>query len=212
MKLRQLESYLQDVEAFENPKVLLEQYPTRAHIAACVIHTIQSSYEGIEDCLVADLGVGCGVLSVGACMLGAGHVTGFDLDADALDIARQNFAQFEIDNYDLVQTDVVNSLLPPTHAQFDTVLMNPPFGTKHNKGIDLAFVRKGLDILAEGGSLYSLHKTSTRDHIVRKARESWRVECEVVAELRYDLPASYKHHKKASVDIEVDFMRFTKKV
>jgi len=60
MKLRQLESYLQDVEAFENPKVLLEQYPTRAHIAACVIHTIQSSYEGIEDCLVADLGVGCG--------------------------------------------------------------------------------------------------------------------------------------------------------
>jgi len=66
MKLRQLESYLQDVEAFENPKVLLEQYPTRAHIAACVIHTIQSSYEGIEDCLVADLGVGCGVLSVGA--------------------------------------------------------------------------------------------------------------------------------------------------
>ena len=96
--------------------------------------------------------------------------------------------------------------------QFDTVLMNPPFGTKHNKGIDLAFVRKGLDLLAEGGSLYSLHKTSTRDHIVRKARESWRVECEVVAELRYDLPASYKHHKKASVDIEVDFMRFTKKV
>jgi len=145
-------------------------------------------------------------------MLGAGHVTGFDVDADALDIARQNFAQFEIDNYDLVQTDVVNSLLTPTHVQFDTVLMNPPFGTKHNKGIDLAFVRKGLDLLSEGGSLYSLHKTSTRDHIVRKARESWKVDCEVVAELRYDLPASYKHHKKASVDIEVDFMRFTKKV
>ena len=30
----------------------------------------------------------------------------------------------------------------------------------------------------------------------------------VVAELRYDLPATYKHHKKASVDIEVDFIRF----
>ena len=41
MKLRQLETYLQDVEAFENPKVLLEQYPTRAHIAACVVHTVQ---------------------------------------------------------------------------------------------------------------------------------------------------------------------------
>ena len=74
---------------------------------------------------MADLGVGCGVLSVGACMLGAGHVTGFDVDADALDIARQNFAQFEIDNYDLVQTDVVNSLLPPTHVQVQSQLILP---------------------------------------------------------------------------------------
>ena len=101
MKLRQLESHLEDVDAFEKPKVLLEQYPTRAHIAACMIHTIQSSYDGIEDKLVADLGVGCGVLSIGACMLGAGHVTGFDLDPDALDIAKQNFESFDIDNYDL---------------------------------------------------------------------------------------------------------------
>ena len=30
----------------------------------------------------------------------------------------------------------------------------------------------------------------------------------VVAELRYDLPATYKHHKKSSVDIHVDFIRF----
>ena len=74
---------------------------------------------------MADLGVGCGVLSVGACILGAGHVTGFDVDADALDIARQNFAQFEIDNYDLVQTDVVNSLLPPPHVQVQGQLIVP---------------------------------------------------------------------------------------
>jgi len=207
MKLRQLETYLQDVEAFENPKVLLEQYPTRAHIAACVVHTVQSSYGGIEDQLVCDLGVGCGVLSVGACLLGAGHVTGFDVDPDALDVASRNVASFELDNVDLVLADVVRGCVP--RGGFDTVLMNPPFGTKHNKGIDLAFVRKGLDLLAPGGSVFSLHKTSTRDHIVRKVKESWKVDCEVVAQLRYDLPASYKHHKKASIDIDVDFIRFT---
>ena len=33
--------------------------------------------------------------------------------------------------------------------------------------------------------------------------------CRVLAELRYDLPATYKHHKKTSVDIQVDFIRFT---
>ena len=32
-------------------------------------------------------------------------------------------------------------------------------------------------------AVYSLHKTSTRDHILKKAKE-WGVECEVVAELR----------------------------
>ena len=33
---------------------------------------------------------------------------------------------------------------------------------------------------------------------------------QVLAELRYDLPSTYKFHKKASVDIEVDFIRFVK--
>lgn len=30
----------------------------------------------------------------------------------------------------------------------------------------------------------------------------------VLAELRYDLPATFKFHKKSSVDINVDFIRF----
>ena len=44
-------------------------------------------------------------------------------------------------------------------------------------------------------------------HIEKKAAE-WGVAMEVVAELRFDLPATYKFHKQKSVDIEVDFMRF----
>lgn len=33
LKLKELESCLQQVDVFENPKLLLEQYPTRPHIA-----------------------------------------------------------------------------------------------------------------------------------------------------------------------------------
>lgn len=33
LKLKELESCLQQVDTFENPKLLLEQYPTRPHIA-----------------------------------------------------------------------------------------------------------------------------------------------------------------------------------
>ena len=33
MKLRQLEIALEDVDDFENPKILLEQYSTTSHLA-----------------------------------------------------------------------------------------------------------------------------------------------------------------------------------
>jgi len=33
MKLKELESHLQDVEIFKEPKVHLEQYPTTPHLA-----------------------------------------------------------------------------------------------------------------------------------------------------------------------------------
>jgi len=205
MKLKQLEQHLQEVEGFENPKILLEQYPTRPHIAACMVHTMAYTFDDIEDKLVADLGCGCGVLAIGSVMLGAGAVTGFDVDQDALEQFQGNISDFEIDNIDLVNMDI-ESLNEDWTNKFDTVIMNPPFGTKHNKGLDLKFLQTG--IMMASGAVYSLHKTSTRDHVVKKAAE-WGAEAQVLAELRYDLPNTYKHHKKSSVDINVDFIRFT---
>uniref|UniRef100_T1IRL9 Methyltransferase-like protein 5 n=1 Tax=Strigamia maritima TaxID=126957 RepID=T1IRL9_STRMM len=207
MKLKQLESFLGDVDTFEAPKILLEQYPTRPHIAACMLHTIHTRYDDIEAKVVADFGCGCGVLSIGANLLGAGIVFGLDVNSEALSISRRNCEQLEIDNVDLIQADITQ----PSHwltTKVDTVIMNPPFGTKHNKGIDMTFLRSAVN-LAET-SVYSLHKTSTRNHIKKKADE-WNVEIEIIAQLRFDLEATYKFHKQKSVDIEVDFIRFTHK-
>ena len=72
-------------------------------------------------------------------------------------------------------------------------------------GIDLLFLERALDLA--GTAVYSLHKTATRDHIKTKAAE-WGVHMEVLAELRFDLAPTYKFHRKQSVDIEVDFIRF----
>jgi len=138
-------------------------------------------------------------------MLGAGFVTGFDVDMDALNLLNENIEDFEVDNIDGVNIDV-KGIGDGWNDKFDTVVMNPPFGTKHNKGLDLLFLQTGLKI--SRNAVYSLHKTSTRDHIIKKA-EQWGVKAQVLAELRYDLPATYKHHKKSSVDIEVDFIRFS---
>lgn len=43
---------------------------------------------------------------------------------------------------------------------------------------------------------------------IQKKSEEWGVRGSVVAELRYNLEASYKFHKQKSKDIEVDFWRF----
>lgn len=206
MKLKQLEQNLQQVEGFEEPKILLEQYATRPHIAACMLHTISDTFGDLEDKLIADLGCGCGVLSIGSVMLGAGAVIGFDLDSDALDQFSQNIEDFEIDNIDIINANI-NSIGDEWNNKFDTVIMNPPFGTKHNKGLDMIFLQRAIRMAST--AVYSLHKTSTREHILKKASD-WGVRPQVVAELKYDLPSTYKHHKKQSLDIHVDFIRFLK--
>ncbi|KJE94916.1 methyltransferase-like protein 5 [Capsaspora owczarzaki ATCC 30864] len=237
MKLKHLESALQDVEAFASPKVKLEQYPTQPHVAAQMLYTMHNSFGDIEGKAVGDLGCGCAVLSIGAALLGSAYNVGFDIDTDALKIAAANAAEFECD-IDFVHCDVVEALglaanaQPPLHIQMaalstndssspaasssnglpllvrpkslDTVIMNPPFGTKNNAGIDMTFLHAG--VLLARTAVWSLHKTSTRKHIAKKAAE-WGTTMEVVAELRFDIPAMYKFHKEKSVDVAVDLIR-----
>ena len=90
MKLRKLEEHLQDAKIFKNPSIKLEQYPTSPHIAylprsfmyllliiyfprAHMLFTINSAYSEIEGKVIADLGCGCGILGIGAEILGSGY-------------------------------------------------------------------------------------------------------------------------------------------
>ena len=135
MRLKELEGYLQQVDVFENPKVDLEQYPTTPHIAAHMLYTIDNTFGDIEGKLVGDLGCGCGVLSIGSCLLGSAMTFAFDVDSDALEIASKNCVEFELGTCELIQCDVQEfSPCDRWSKAFDTVIMNPPFGTKNNKG------------------------------------------------------------------------------
>jgi predicted RNA methylase len=135
MKLKQLEGLLQNLDVFEKPKVDLEQYPTTPHIASHMLYTIDQTFDDIQGSSVADLGCGCGVLSVGAAILGSNYVVGFDIDVDALELAKQNLEESGVERVELVQCDVnsIDSMIVRADL-FDTVIMNPPFGTKNNAG------------------------------------------------------------------------------
>lgn len=86
----------------------------------------------------------------------------------------------------------------------DTVLTNPPFGTKFNAGMDCQFLRTATRLARR--AVYSFHKTSTREYLLRKVAE-WGMEATVVAEMKFDIPNTYKFHQKKSVDVEVDLLR-----
>ncbi|XP_058213784.1 uncharacterized protein LOC131325501 isoform X3 [Rhododendron vialii] len=87
-----------------------------------------------------------------------------------------------------------------------TVVMNPPFGTR-KKGADMDFLCAALKIASQ--AVYSLHKTTTREHVKRTALRDYNAKsAEVLCELRFDVPQLYKFHKKKEVDIAVDLWRF----
>lgn len=202
MKLKHLESILQQVQGFEDPQVSLEQYLTPPHLAACVLLNAAAN-EDIEDKDVADLGCGTGMLGIGSQVLGAARSVGFEIDESAAAIARNNIEEFEVD-MEIVMGDVLEAQFEP---EFDTVLLNPPFGTKPgNRGIDMKFLRQAVQLSKY--RVYSLHKSSTRNYILRTVK-SWGVDADVIAEMRYNLPKTYSFHKAKSKDVEVDLIRLT---
>jgi predicted RNA methylase len=187
------------------------------------------------------------VLSIAAVMMGAESVTSIDIDPDALSIARDNIASVEMeDEITIINAQISNEPLPTLvhppassmgesdsavpifdytklEIEIDTVLMNPPFGS-WVKGIDMVFLEVASKIA--GTAIYSLHKTSTREFILKKALSfgfsgnacfdlssyhqlltNW-FSGEVIAEMKYDLPKTMEFHKRKSVDIEVDLFRF----
>jgi len=94
--------------------------------------------------------------------------------------------------------------IPMTDKCVDTVLTNPPFGTKQNAGIDAQFLRSATRLARK--AVYSFHKRSTRSFLVKLVTE-WGYKVEVVAEMKFDIPQSYKFHKQITKDVEVDLLR-----
>lgn len=204
MKLKTLQGHLEGISGFEKPKLKFEQYETPAHLAATALYTIQTQFESIENCTVLDAGCGPGMWSIGAALLGAGTVTSVDIDDDALQVFKENVDDMELTNVDAIQCDFLDPRVARWEGYFDTVVMNPPFGTKNNAGIDMKFLRMGT--LLSNDSVYSLHKSSTRNHILKKVKD-WGMKGSVIAEMIYELPAKYRFHKQHTMNIAVDIWR-----
>ena len=147
-----------DSPDFENPKPELEQYSTPVDIAIDIIKKINS--RGLLSGKVADLGCGTGRLAIGASILG-GEVTGFEIDETALDIAT-NYS--EKNNLDIKW---ICSAVENITEEFDTVIMNPPFGSQR-PGADRIFLEKALQI---SDQIWTIHMAETRSFIEKLVDE-----------------------------------------
>ena len=207
LKPSTLEMKLQELEV-PSSLVSLEQYATPAHIAATLLWETSEHFGSIRDEVVLDLGCGSGILAIGCLLLGSKFVVAVDVDSNSLEIAKRNAENLGFSSEDIafVQQDIryFNSQSLGLKEKIQTVVMNPPFGTKDQIGIDAVFVQKALEC---ADTVYSMHKTSTRDFWLKKGLE-FGVKVKPLTEVKFNIDYTFQFHEYDSQDIEVDFLQF----
>lgn len=192
MKKKQLEILLEKVERFESPSAYLEQYLTPAPIAAELLFFAFMNRD-LDD-TVYDLGCGTGMLAIGAGLLGAREVYGFDIDNDSLKIARRNAAKFEVD------IEFVCTRIEDVRGKAHTVLMNPPFGAQ-NKGNDRPFLKKAVEI---ADVAYSIHNAGSYEFIKKFISPAVITDSYI---LGFPIERTFKFHKKVKEVVNVEIYR-----
>jgi len=90
-------------------------------------------------------------------------------------------------------------------GQFDTVIMNPPFGAQRaQRHVDSRFVEHALRLAPVA---YSLHLEQTQPHFERLAR-SLEAQWETLARYDFPLPHQFAFHRKEKLLVRVVLLRF----
>ena len=195
MKKVRLEQILQSLEPVPSPKARMEQYPTPAGIAADVAF-IALGRGDIEARSVLDLGCGNGVLAIASKLLDASEAAGVDIDPEAIAVAGRNARRAEVD-VDWRRADVGD-----VQGSFDTVLMNPPFGSQ-TKHADLPFLDKAL---AVARVVYGFHNAVTEEFLLRRIQaKGGRVTDRLAFE--FPLPRTFAFHREEVRRVPVVLLR-----
>ena len=201
MKLKNIISDLESLETFSSPKDYLEQYQTPASVAGEMIHYISNNYS-IQNYSIADLGCGTGILGIAAALCGCKNVFLFDIDEEALEIAKNNVESLELnDNIQIIQTDVNQlRLCKKLNKYFDLVVTNPPFGIRSENGADVEFLKTASYLC--NNTIFSLHKFSTVNFLKKFYNKNGISDIKSF-KIEYNLPKTYKFQKKKEKNIDV---------
>ena len=193
MRRDELVRRVQSVPLPPTPSAPLEQVAAPAEAAADLLGALDRHF-GLADRSVLDLGCGTGRLAIGAALLGAHPVTGVEVDASLIPIARAAARAARADVTFRV-ADVAD-----WGRGADVVVMNAPFGAQRRHADrpfwDCAFSLAGTAIGAFASS-------ASRIFIARLAldRGAQVIEVEPVP---WNLPRTFPHHRAEKVRLAVD--------
>lgn len=182
---------MERVPAFEDPDASLEQYPTPATIAADIVFDAYRNGD-IAGMKVMDLGCGTGIFSIGAWLMGAGMVVGYDVSERAVAAARVCAEGFG------AEIEFKVSDVRDVEEGADTVLMNPPFGSQR-RGADRPFLDKAMD---SAERIYSIHMANTLGFLGEYVGERGR-RISSYKIYKYDIPHTFSFHTKAKQTVEI---------
>lgn len=194
MKQKKLEMLLEEIEGFSDPELELEQYQTPSLLAAEILHF--TYMQGDLDDSVQDLGCGTGILAIGAKLLGAKNVVGYDMDPKALEIANINARKLR------VEIDFVFSDIADIEGHVKTTVMNPPFGARV-KGRDRPFLSSAL---RTSEVIYSIHNRGSLAFIQKFIKPAIITHSYVA---KFPIKRIFDFHKKEREVIEVEIYRIT---
>ena len=192
---RQLEIRLSRLEILKTPVLKLEQYPVSARAAAELLYMAGFEHDDLKGSVV-DLGTGTGRLAIGAALMGAERVMGVDLDPNALMLARKNAGSAD------VKVEWVQSSVEKVGGKFETVIMNPPYGTRMVHA-DTRFLDHALRLAPV---TYSIHKSSTRNFLAKYLLKSNR-RIDEARSMSMDIPHLFSFHTRKWKTVEVDLCR-----
>ncbi|AEH24930.1 METTL5 family protein [Pyrococcus yayanosii] len=202
MRKKELAIILSKLKGFRSPKPWLEQYRTPGNVAAELLW-LAFTLGDLEGKVIADLGAGTGVLTVGACLLGAKRVHAVEVDGDALTVLRENVSSMGFEGCVQVFKGDVSAFA----VRVDTVVMNPPFGAQR-KGADRPFLLKAFEV-ADVVYLIHLAKPEVRRFIEAFVRDNgFLITHRLTTWL--EIPAQFFFHRKRLARIAVDIYRFVR--
>lgn len=192
---------LSKLKQFSGANAKEEQYTTDSELTAEVL-TQGATLGDFADKEVVDLGAGTGILGIGALLLGAKEAVFVDKDEKVLKIAEENYENVKKE-HPVGKALFVNKDIIEFSHNADTVVMNPPFGTKKAHA-DREFLDKAFKTAP---IVYSFHKTTTRQFVEAFSRDSgyrithsWNLE--------FPLKKTMSFHEKKIKKIEVTAYRF----